>query len=353
MPHDDQFTATGPAFTGAGFERAAFSTGREGTDSTYGVNVQGSFCGVYGESGPVSDRIADVPGVGVFGSGQNFGVFGKGVPNGGIAGVFGQHNRGGVGIIGAAMRGGTGIVGTSVSSLGNPLTLLNAAGGSGTGVFGKSGSGLGVHGVSESNTAVFGKSGSGFGVHGDSESNTAVFGKSGSGIGAHGDSDGSTGVLGTSESGFGVHGRSDGGPGGVFESKNNAQIRLLPREMASPEGQVAGAGGELLATTAAGVSGPLFRLWFCTRAGDAASAAWDLVAGRRPFPGAQVSEGATGIEVKRIQMRLNMVFGTDLNGDGEFGPITRDAVVAFQAQEQIGQTGVVDADTWERLFALS
>ena len=112
MPHDDQFTATGPAFTGAGFERAAFSTGREGTDSTYGVNVQGSFCGVYGESAPDSDRVADVPGVGVFGAGQNFGVFGKGVPNGGIAGVFGQHNRGGVGIIGAAMRGGTGIIGT-------------------------------------------------------------------------------------------------------------------------------------------------------------------------------------------------------------------------------------------------
>jgi hypothetical protein len=39
-------------------------------------------------------RIADVPGVGGFRSGQNFGVFGKGVPNGGVAGVFGQHNRG-------------------------------------------------------------------------------------------------------------------------------------------------------------------------------------------------------------------------------------------------------------------
>ena len=52
-------------------------------------------------------------------------------------------------------------------------------------------------------------------------------------------------------------------------------------------------------------------------------------------------------------MRLNMVFGTDLNGDGAFGPITRDAVAAFQEREQIGKTGVVDADTWERLFALS
>jgi peptidoglycan hydrolase-like protein with peptidoglycan-binding domain len=156
-------------------------------------------------------------------------------------------------------------------------------------------------------------------------------------------------VLGTSESGFGVHGLSDGGPGGVFESKTNAQVRLVPREMTSPAGQVPGGGGELLATMAAGV----FRLWFCTRAGDAASAAWDLVVGTRPFPGAPLSEATSGIDVKRVQMRLNMVFGTDLNGDGEFGAITRDAVVAFQEREGIAQTGVVDAETWDRLFALT
>jgi len=48
-----------------------------------------------------------------------------------------------------------------------------------------------------------------------------------------------------------------------------------------------------------------------------------------------------------------MVFGTDLNGDGEFGPITGDAVVAFQEREGIAQTGVVDAQTWDRLFALT
>ena len=46
------------------------------------------------------------------------------------------------------------------------------------------------------------------------------------------------------------------------------------------------------------------------------------------------------------------MFGPDLNGDGEVGPITMDAV-AFQEREQISQTGVVDADRWERLFALS
>jgi peptidoglycan hydrolase-like protein with peptidoglycan-binding domain len=52
-------------------------------------------------------------------------------------------------------------------------------------------------------------------------------------------------------------------------------------------------------------------------------------------------------------MRLNMITGTQLNGDGELGAITREAVVAFQEREGIAQTGVVDADTWERLFALS
>lgn len=52
-------------------------------------------------------------------------------------------------------------------------------------------------------------------------------------------------------------------------------------------------------------------------------------------------------------MRLNMVTGTQLNGDGELGTITKDAIAAFQEREAIAATGVVDADTWERLFALS
>jgi hypothetical protein len=198
-----------------------------------------------------------------------------------------------------------------------------------------------------------GISGSGFGIHGISESNTGVLGNSASGIGGHGASDSSTGILGTSRSGFGVHGISESGPGGVFESRNAAQVRLVPSAMASPEGRVRGEGGELLATVGTSSSGQsVFRLWFCTRAGDAASAGWDLVAGSRPFPGAPVSEGATGINVERIQMRLNMVLGTDLNGDGEFGPITREAVRAFQEREQLPQDGVVTAETWDRLFAL-
>src|SRR5215210_4691177 len=142
MPHDDQFTATGPAFVGAGKERAAFSTGREGTDSVYGVNVQGSRCGVYGESakGDSGNRESDVEGVGVYGFGQNFGVYGNG--NLGIAGVWGSNNRGRVGVLGVAMRGATGVVGICMSSIGNPLgtfgTGIPDATGTGTGVFGSS-----------------------------------------------------------------------------------------------------------------------------------------------------------------------------------------------------------------------
>jgi hypothetical protein len=311
--HDDQFTATGPPFA-SGFEKAAFST--EAADDTqfeWGVRVLSKRCGVVGQT-----------------------------TGGGVSGVYGHGRFSQFGVLGTAFGNRIGVVGASVVNTNQLMNLNvppasvnldNLGAGSGTGVLGKSGSGLGVHGISESSTAVFGSSGAG--------------------IGAHGASLTSTGVFATSETGFGVHGLSNGGPGGVFESQNNVQLRLVPREMVSPEGQVGGAGGELLATTAATGSGPVSRLWFCTRAGDAASAAWDLVAGSRPFPGQPVSEGATGMDVKRIQMRLNLVFGTNLNGDGEFGAITKTAVVDFQAQEQIAATGVVDAETWERLFAVT
>lgn len=79
MAHEDQFTATGPAFTGSGFPRAGFSTNRAGADFTHGVNVQAKRCGVYGESVKVSSgRESSVEGVGVHGFGENFGVFGNG-----------------------------------------------------------------------------------------------------------------------------------------------------------------------------------------------------------------------------------------------------------------------------------
>lgn len=312
--HDDQFTAQGPPFAGSGFPESAFSTlSSDDTGFQFGLRANARRCGVMGQTG-----------------------------GGGVAGLYGHGRFSQFGVLGTAFGQRIGVVGASVNNT-NDLMNLNVP---------PADVNLDSLGAG-SGTGVFGKSGSGFGVHGMSDSSTAALGTSRTGIGSHGESDSSTGVLGTSDSGFGVHGSSGGGPGGVFESKDNAQMRLVPREMASPEGRVGGAGGELLATTAAGATGPEFRLWFCSRAGDAASARWDLVAGSRPFPGGPLSEGATGIDVKRIQMRLNMITGTQLNGDGELGPITRDAVIAFQEREGIARTGVVDADTWERLFALS
>jgi len=306
--HDDQFTAKGPPFP-SGFEKAAFSTEpQDNTPFEWGVRVLARRVGVVGQTS--GGGVAGVYGHGRF---SQFGVLGTG---------FGER----IGVVGASVTNTNDLMNLNVPPATVNLDSLGA--GSGTGVLGKSGSGLGVHGMSESSTAVLGTSSTG--------------------IGSHGSSDRSTGVFGSSQTGFGVHGRSESGPGGVFESNGQAQARLVPTELSTPEGRVGGAGGELLATAAGGV----FRLWFCTRAGDAASAGWDLVAASRPFPGAPIALDARGVQVQRIQQRLNVVFGTDLNGDGDFGPITRDAVIAFQEQQGVAQTGVVDAQTWDRLFAL-
>lgn len=295
MAHDDQFTAIGPANEGSGFPRAAFST--KSSDMVYGANVAGERCGVYGESAlPVnSDREADVEGVGVFGVGQNFGVFGKGTP--GIAGVFGQHNHGGAGIIGAAMRGGTGIVGASVSSLGNPLVTFapvdDPADGSGTGVFGTSGEGTGVRGSSrEGNGGEF-RSERGVGASGESDSGNGVRGKGvvgvegvGSSVGVVGrgseEFDVETGVVGKGT--VGVHGEAplEGGTGvvgqgergGVFKSRL-AQIRLFPLTFRTPVGNISGEAGDLVATQGAEDE---CSLWFCVRSGDASTAKWKQIA---------------------------------------------------------------------------
>jgi hypothetical protein len=191
MAHDDQFTATGPAFTGSGFPRAAFSS--KARAMIYGVNVQGDRCGVFGESVRVSaGRESSVEGVGVFGFGENFGVMGNG--NRGLAGVLGENNRGRVGVIGAVMRGGTGVFGASLRNLGNPLETFADSPGPSAG-----GSGIGVRGVS----------GDGYGVLGEADDNTGVVGRSTSSVGVWGSADGGgCGVLGECTDNVGVVGRS-------------------------------------------------------------------------------------------------------------------------------------------------
>ena len=384
----------------------------------YGINVAGDRAGVVGTCGSEAGHDSDVEGVGVHGSGNTIGVFGKTVSGGiaRVAGVYGQDNQGKTGVLGAVMRGGTAVAGVNVSSLGNPLAtfnnLPNPGDGNGTGVYGTSGSGIGVHGtsntgwgvhgISTSNTAVFASSDSGFGahgkstsntgivgesdtgwgVHGISTSNTAVFASSDSGFGAHGKSTSNTGIVGESDTGWGVHGistsntavfassdsgfgahgkstsntgivgESDTGIGGVFESQQAAPIRLIPKNLESPEGQINGNGGELLVTTTAGESGDSFALWFCARGGDAASTVWELVVGTRPYPGTLIAEGAQGITVKRIQLQLNLVAAAGLVVDGIFGPQTRQAVIDFQNAQGIGADGIVGPVTWEKLFAV-
>src|SRR5262249_52001952 len=183
------FQADGPA--AAGFE----------TDSAsidHGVNVQGTKCGVYGESlriagARVPPPPADPTGLGVCGVGDHFGVFGQGAST---VGVYGESKSGvgvignsenerdgvgglsdgrrpglrgeGIGVVGATeTREGIGVCGMAVGgpqertrSPGNPFgdqknsppTLGdNTKGilpGTGTGVLGASGTGTGVLGVS-------------------------------------------------------------------------------------------------------------------------------------------------------------------------------------------------------------
>jgi hypothetical protein len=150
MAHEDQATATGPAFEGEGSPRAAFSTGRLGTDSTYGVNViQDTERGVYGESVNTlprseSKRITQ-KGIGVCGIGDEYGVFGKGRNRAcvhgetqdftaiGVAGITKDEHTPldpkavGVGIVGPTESGqGFGVVGLSFRplALNKPTEML-------------------------------------------------------------------------------------------------------------------------------------------------------------------------------------------------------------------------------------
>jgi Putative peptidoglycan binding domain len=303
LPQDgSNFTALGPHFIGLGFPDTGFSTVEDGDGFQYGVRVNAARCGVVGQT------------------------------TGGIASVLGRGFSQ-FGVLGAVIKGGgTGVVGASVGNDNDLMNLNvtvdhfdldNLVAGDGTGVLGKSGTGFGAHGISESNTGVVGASGTGFGVHG---------------IG--------------SGAGEGVRGSSTSGSGGVFESQQGAQLRLIPNNLGSPEGNVGGTGGELVATTSSGQSGQTFCLWFCTHEGDAASAVWQLVAGSRPYPGALIVLNSQGTQVKRIQLQLNLVAAAGLVVDGVFGQLTEQAVVDFQTAQQITPDGIVGPITWEKLFTV-
>lgn len=236
--HKDQFTATGPANAGSGHSRTAFSNNTQSNqgddDFTYGVNVQGSLCGVYGESlqnGRGSARQATEDNVGVWGAGESFGVMGEALGDKrGIAGVCGSNNGSNNGVLGLAVSKGAGVIGLSLKDTEpkkiekiRTITSEFEADGDSIGVLGASGTGIGVVGTS-GRTGVRGDSHDGIGVVGSSVTGTGVEGGSNIGIGVAGGSVTNSGVFGSSIEGDGVSGSSTRGTGVSASSQNTTGL---------------------------------------------------------------------------------------------------------------------------------
>jgi hypothetical protein len=65
--------------------------------------------------------------------------------------------------------------------------------------------------------------------------------------------------------------------------------------------------------------------------------------------------GDRGIKVEHLQYMLSVLAEfipeiPDLNIDGIFGPVTRNAVLAAQRRFDLPQTGVVDSTTWDEIY---
>ena len=93
---------------------------------------------------------------------------------------------------------------------------------------------------------------------------------------------------------------------------------------------------------------------------DIAKAVYDLLAPKTVDKDASTAEakamriGATGDLVESLQRTLKAKLSPpkSISVDGDFGPATEAAVKAFQKQEKIEATGVVDEATWKALGAL-
>ncbi|BDI15882.1 hypothetical protein ANSO36C_16840 [Nostoc cf. commune SO-36] len=66
-----------------------------------------------------------------------------------------------------------------------------------------------------------------------------------------------------------------------------------------------------------------------------------------------LSQGKTGAAVTRLQQRLRQLGYFDPNPTGNFGRITKDAVIAFQRNYRIPATGIVNRQTWNALMGSS
>ena len=67
----------------------------------------------------------------------------------------------------------------------------------------------------------------------------------------------------------------------------------------------------------------------------------------------EMAEGDWGLEVEDMQRRLlELGYFTD-SVDGQFGPITKESVIAFQAANHLPANGVIDQKTREVLLSQS
>lgn len=70
-----------------------------------------------------------------------------------------------------------------------------------------------------------------------------------------------------------------------------------------------------------------------------------------PRPERTLQQGSQGEDVKYVQAMLVVMNYDGVVVDGDFGPVTADAVMRWQKNHSLTQTGVVDADTLQQLEA--
>jgi predicted chitinase len=109
-----------------------------------------------------------------------------------------------------------------------------------------------------------------------------------------------------------------------------------------------------------GLNGQADRVMYYTRAkkvlnqddvaGAADAPAADPSSSAPAYPGTPLRQGSKGASVKVVQQRLSDL-GNSLSIDGNFGPGTRAAVVAFQTAKGLSSDGVVGPGTWAALFS--
>ncbi|OUL20310.1 peptidoglycan-binding protein [Nostoc sp. T09] len=63
-----------------------------------------------------------------------------------------------------------------------------------------------------------------------------------------------------------------------------------------------------------------------------------------------ISQGSQGPAVTRLQQRLQQLGYLNTNPTGNFGPLTRDALIAFQRNSGITADGIANQQTWNRLL---